>query len=159
MSLPGSLTLSLDAPARRAERTVAAVALLVATGAPWLAFAPSAPGLVYGGCCVVIVAALLYRAGWLGRGQRLTGATWHADGRWTVIRDGRPPLDAELLGDSRIAAQGVWLRWRTREKPWPRCRSMLITASDLPPGQLRRLVVRLRLQGRSRPSVPGRPAA
>jgi hypothetical protein len=133
---------------------LAAVALLAAGLAAWLVFADFVTALVYGGCCVVVVAGLLHRAGWLGRGQRIIEATWHADGHWTLWREGQPPIDAVLLGGSRVAPNCVWLHWRTEDRPWQRLRSMLLTSPDLPRGELRRLVVRLRLQGRSHGVLP-----
>ena len=155
MSSPGSPTLILDARTRRAERAVATIALAAAGVAPWLADVHGLQALVYGLCCMGVAALGLYRAGWLGTARRLVGATWTADGRWTLSRHGQDPLDAVLLGDSRCGAGWVWLHWSTGR--WSR-RSMLLVRSDLSSGQLRRLVVRLRLQGAAGTVSAARPA-
>ena len=157
MSSPGSPTLILDAPIRRAERAIAAIALAAVGAVPWVVL-PAARALVYGLCGVLIVALAAWRAGWLGQAHRITRLRWHADGRWTLSTACQPPREARLLADSRVAAGFVWLRWRTGPRPWNRVRSMLITASDLSPADWRRLAVRLRLQGRTSLDVPLFPA-
>jgi hypothetical protein len=154
MSLPGSLTLTLDAQTRRAERAVAAIALLAGAAAPCLIFSLAPAAFVYAACCVGVLAWGCYRAGWLGARHRIVAATWHADSRWTLSIGFAQPVDAVLLGDSRVTPGCVWLRWRTPERPWPRLRSMLLIASDLPSGELRRLGIRLRLEGSDSAAVP-----
>jgi Membrane-bound toxin component of toxin-antitoxin system len=157
MSLPGSFTLTLETPVRRAERAIATIAPAAAALVPWLIVPRSLGALVYGLCCAAVVGFAAHRAGWLGTAHRLACATWHADGRWTLSDPRKPPQEALLLGDSRVAANWVWLRWRTEEASWHR-RSMLITSSDLPPDQWRHLAVRLRLQGRTCTPVAFSPA-
>ena len=112
---------------RRAERLAAGLVLVAAGGAvallgasPWWTLSLAAGG-------VVAVALGLWRAGWIGSGNRLVGLHW-------------PP--GEVSADTRVFRDAVWLRWRS---PAGRRRAMLLARGDLPAGQLRALAVRLRI--------------
>jgi hypothetical protein len=131
---------------------IAAIALAAGV-VPWLVLPVSLETLVYGACGVAAAALAAHFAGWLGTAHGIDRVTWHADGRWTLSTRGEPPVGALLLGDSRVAGRWLWLRWRTDQRSLRRVRSMLITVSDLPPGQWRQLAVRVRLQGRTRTPV------
>ena len=58
-------------------------------------------------------------------------------------------LDAQ----TRVTAHVLWLRWRVQEAPF-RTHSILLTWADLPEPDLRRLVVRLRIDGLKRAPSP-----
>jgi hypothetical protein len=149
MSLQGSPRLELDLRGRRWERRVAWLALILAPAPPLLTL--SLPLAV----CVASLAALLvagglYRAGWLGGGDRFQRVVWSADGRWFLTDGrGRSHLGA-LRVDSRVGAGFVWLRWNAN-----RTRSMLLISGDVEAAELRRLIVRLRIEG-VRSALPGR---
>ena len=90
------------------------------------------------------VIAGLWMHGWLGGARRLARIARLPDGRWQ-LRDARhTDVIAELRSDSRVGARWVWLRWNA-ESAWARRRSMLLVHGDLPAADLRRLIVRLRL--------------
>lgn len=94
----------------------------------------------------VTIAALagLWLHGWLGGPRRLARIARLPDGRWQLRDERHTDVIAELRADSRIGARWVWLRWNA-ESAWPRRPSMLLVDGDLPPADLRRLIVRLRL--------------
>ena len=137
----------LDVRARRAERLLCALALLgvvaaAALSLPSLSFVSSA-------LFIFVTAALvagLWLNGWLGGARRLAQIAWLPDGRWQ-LRDGRhTDVTAQLRADSRIGSRWLWLRWNA-DSAWPRRPSMLLVHGDLPAADLRRLLVRLRLDG------------
>ena len=84
------------------------------------------------------------RAGWWGA-RRIERLSWTADGRWLLaLRNG---CSVELILDlqTRVTPHLLWLRWRPEGAVFPR-RAMLLSRLDVPPGDLRRLVSRLRLE-------------
>ena len=88
----------------------------------------------------------LWWHGWLGGARRLARIAWLPDGRWQ-LRDARhTDVYAQLRADSRVGAHWVWLRWNA-EPACARRPSMLLVHGDLPTADLRRLIVRLRLDG------------
>ena len=113
---------------RRAERLAAGLVLVAAGGAvallgasPWWTQLLAAGG-------VATVALGLWRAGWIESSNRVAELRW------------RP---GELSADTRVFRDAVWLRWRS---PAGRRRAMLLARGDVPAGQLRTLVVRLRIE-------------
>lgn len=96
-----------------------AVALLGAS--PWWTQLLAAGG-------VATVALGLWRAGWIESSNRVVELRW-------------PP--GELSADTRVFRNAVWLRWRS---PAGRRHAMLLARGDVPAGQLRALVVRLRIE-------------
>jgi hypothetical protein len=86
----------------------------------------------------------LWLQGWLGGARRWARIAWLPDGRWQ-LRDARhTDVIAELRADSRIGARWLWLRWNA-ESAWRSRPSMLLVHGDIPTADLRRLIVRLRL--------------
>lgn len=147
MSLPSSATqiLTIDVRARRAERVLGVLAALGLAGAgmlliPTFSFLSAA-------CCVFVIAAViagLWLHGWLGGAHRLARIAWLPDGQWQ-LRDARHTnVIAQLRADSRVGARWLWLRWNAGPA-WPRQPSMLLVHGDVPAADLRRLIVRLRL--------------
>jgi hypothetical protein len=113
---------------RRAERLAAGLVLVAAGGAvallgasPWWTQLLAAGG-------VATVALGLWRAGWIESSNRV------AELRWTP---------GELSADTRVFRDAVWLYWRS---PAGHRRAMLLARGDVPAGQLRALVVRLRIE-------------
>ena len=143
MSLQGLPTLELDVGPRRAERRVAVLAIVFAAGAPWLAdldhtmaiLALSTAGASLGW-------AGFRRAGWIGGPRRIDRVSWQADGQWLLVDAQGRKFEAVLRPDTRVAAGVIWLRWNAEG-----VRSMLLTKGDIATGQLRRLGLRLRLEG------------
>jgi len=121
------------------------LALLGLAGAAVLLF-PSI-SFVSSALFIVMTAAViagLWLHGWLGGARRLARIACLPDGRWQ-LRDARhTDVTAQLRADSRIGARWLWLRWNA-ESAWPRTPSMLLVHGDLPTAELRRLIVRLRL--------------
>ena len=151
MSLPDSVTLTetlaVDVRGRRTERFLGGVALL-AVAIAWLlqsALTPSQASFLFIAAAAFTLLGL-WSQGWLGGERRLVRVCWLADGRW-LLADGRDSRQAaQLLPDSRIGNRWLWLRWQTESDERPRRRSMLLLAGDVSPSDLRRLIVRLRLQ-------------
>jgi hypothetical protein len=107
------------------------------------------------GAAVCAIALGLWRAGWIGSRYRITGVSWSADGRWSLVDRHRSAIPALLSGDTRLAGEVVWLRWRTAHGG---SRSMLLAHGDMPAGQLRKLRVRLGVEAveRALPDTPTR---
>jgi hypothetical protein len=72
---------------------------------------------------------------------RLTRVSWLPDGRW-MLQASHGPIEASLRPDSRFARHYVWLRWDADVR-----RSVLMLPGDLAEADLRRLVVRLKVEG------------
>jgi hypothetical protein len=143
MSSRDSPPLNLNVGKRRAEGwcatllialAVLTVALLTqgayAAAGLWLALAGAGP-LAYG----------MRRATWFGP-RRLVRIAWLADGRWELAEGTSAPFEATLRADTRVGSHYVWLRWDTDI-----VRSMLLFHGDLTEADLRRLIVRLRIEG------------
>jgi hypothetical protein len=111
--------------------------------APWGACLLSA-------ACLSIVGWGLHRAGWLGRhARRLAAFAWLPDGRWVLTHQHNETTQAVLGPQSRVSRHGVWLSWQGAA-PGP----LLLGRCDIPANDLRRLVVRLRIEGSRAPAVP-----
>jgi hypothetical protein len=98
--------------------------------------------------CVSFIAAGFWQAGWWGS-RRLQRIVWLGDGRWLLSRREGSSFEVRLLGDSRLAPGVVWLRWQS-EQPQsglPSRPAMVLSSSDIPPADWRRLRVRLALEG------------
>lgn len=155
MSSTSSPTLIPDVSARRSEAVVATLTIVAGCAGPFLI-----DGLAFGDALLlgVAIGALIawgfVRAGWLGSANRIQTVVWEADGRW-VLTDARGRhFDAALDDASRVWPQTIWLRWRTTEGLFSR-RSMLLTRLDLTHSDVRRLVVRLRLDRLEQAPTPG----
>jgi hypothetical protein len=143
MSSQGLPTLELDVRTRRTERRVAALAIALAAGAPWLMdpdFGIAVLALSVAGA--ILSWAGFRRAGWIGGSRRIGRVSWQADGQWLLVDARGKEFEAVLRPDTRVAAGFIWLRWNAEG-----VRSMLLTKGDVPVGQLRRLGLRLRLDG------------
>lgn len=162
MSLQGSPTLVLDVGNRRAEKRVAAVcALLAAAAAAFISLntvpANVPPNLTMMASIAIALAAAaaalagFRNAGWIDRRRRIQRIVWHADGRWSLIGPGPGQLQAEgiLHGDSRVGARYAWLRWDVQPRRFgpSAVRRVLLVAGDVSEPDLRRLVMRLRIDG------------
>jgi hypothetical protein len=136
MSSRNSPTLTLDVRTRRAEQRAA-----------WLTLVAAACAVVLLGAVAAVAAGAiawgLWRAGWIGSRHRIVAVRWLADGRWTLVDGAGAAIPGELSADTRQIPNAVWLRWKTGPA---RRRSMLLTAGDLPAGQLRALAVRLKIE-------------
>lgn len=139
--------MTIDVRGRRTERLLGVVALVaVAVAAALLSsFTPFQAAAFYT-CATAVVVFGLWQQGWLGGARRLTGLAWLADGRWLLSDARQPAMPADLLCGSRVGSRWLWLRWSAEGSQRPHRRSMLLLHGDLPACDLRRLVVRLRLQ-------------
>jgi hypothetical protein len=139
--------MTIDVRARRAERLLVLLALLaVAFAAALLSALSPLPTAAFFVSSAAFVLFGYWRQGWLGGRSRLAAVSWLPDGRWLLTDDCQTGMPAELRADSRIGSRWLWLRWDTDRARRPRCHSMLLLQGDIPADELRRLLVRLRLQ-------------
>jgi hypothetical protein len=145
MSSPSSPTLLCDVRSRRAERTVALLALLAGALGPSLVTSlDTTAAWVISTFCVSLVWLGLWLAGWIGA-RRIVGVTWMSDGCWRLT-DGRgTTVDAVLRGDSRVGSHWAWLRWTIPGSFGRRSPVLLLVTGDVSANELRRLLVRLRI--------------
>lgn len=151
MSLQGSPTLDLDVRSRHSERRIGVSAIFIASASPWMLQSLAIPVLAMCSAAAGLVTAYgFWRAGWLATAHRVARVVWLFDGRWflTDTRDQR--WEATLRSDSRRGPCFVWLCWQGQLRTvfqQPVRHTMLLCQGDLPPGELRRLLVRLRING------------
>jgi hypothetical protein len=101
-------------------------------------------------CISGTTAVLVARtSGWLAGRDSIQRIAWEPDGRW-FLSTAQRTWEAELDRDTRISSAVLLLRWRTTDSR-PRSTSVLLLPGDLPRGEFRRLVVRLRIEGARRP--------
>lgn len=149
MSSTSSPTLTCDVHARRADRCVALLA--PAAGAVGMSLVTSFDTLT---TCMLLPTSVflicggLWRARWIGA-RRIASFTWLADGRWQLTDRGGASTEATLRKDSRVGSHWVWLRWQAGDRSWNGS-SLLLNAGDVSAHELRRLVLRLRIDGSSR---------
>ena len=162
MSSTGSSTLTptlmIDARSRRTETWVAILTVLAAALSSALLHLSPATAAVTAIAMAGVIAVGFGRSGWLGGENRIETVSWVADGRWFLgDRRGRS-FEVALEGGTRAACGAVWLRWSNAHGRRPRY-SMLLAPGDLPSEDLRRLIVRLRIEGSRAASSPGVVAA
>lgn len=154
MSSQGSPRLELDLRGRYWERRVAWFALILPPVCLMLLL-PLPAAIGFGALTALAVMLGLLRAGWLGGADRIQRVTWSSDGRWQLTDARGRVLEGTLRADTRVASRLVWLRWNTS---WTR--SMLLVSGDIDMTELRRLIVRLRIEGvRQAPSLRRSPGA
>lgn len=101
----------------------------------------------------ILVATLgggFWYAGWIGRGsRRLKAVCWLQDGRWLLMDEANRVVAAKLHADTRVFARCVWLHWAGADpaRDGRLRRSLLLAAGDIADSELRRLLVRLRIEG------------
>ena len=83
----------------------------------------------------------------------LAQAAWHGDGRWTLTLGSGREVEGRLLGSTFVSPALVVLNFRSGR--W-RTRSLVLLPDNLDPDLLRRLRVRLRLEGRPISARPAR---
>lgn len=158
MSSQGLPTLELDVRSRRAETFAAVLLTILAATVPWLFTGlPTSLASALSLASAVVVPVGFWRAGWIGRQRKIIRIVWQAGGRWLLTNAHGRTDEAVLRADTRISTRAIWLRWDVQlDRPgtWASVplRSMLLAAGDLPEPDLRRLFVRLRVDG-SRPAV------
>ena len=69
---------------------------------------------------------------------------WRGDGHWALTFHNGRQVEAILEAGARMSPIAIWLRWGLTG-PAPRRRSLLLIPGDVPDGDFRRLLVRLRL--------------
>lgn len=139
--------MTIDVRGRRTERLLGIVALVaVAVASALLPWSTPLQAAVFAAGAAAVVLLGLWRQGWLGGEHRLTTLSWLPDGRWLLADARHPSMPADLLGGSRVGSRWLWLRWNVTDSRRSYCRSMLLVHGDIPALDLRRLVVRLRLQ-------------
>lgn len=116
---------------------LSAAGLLALGGAPaWAALA-----------AVALVASIagLRSMGWLGGMRRLVNVAWLADGTWLLTDARQRTMRGVICSDTRVGKGWVWLRWNTSgrfDAP-----PMWLARGDVSDEDLRRLKVRLRIEG------------
>ena len=156
MSSHGLPTLTFDLHSLRAQRYVATGAVSLAAVACVLFRGTIGWSLNILVCFMTgsVIAAAFHRAGWLGRRHCLTRITWRSDGCWIVTDARGHNFEAALRPDSRMSPHIIWLCWliqdshdvRRQWNPWRRLQSsLLLVRGDVPQGDFRRLLVRLRV--------------
>lgn len=157
MSLQGSPRLELEVTQRRADRFVAvACVVLTAWAAPAIAMMARLPWQLLPLVSVLaatVTAGGFWKAGWLGGRLRLRRIIWQADGGWRLTDISGVTRQAELRGDSRLGAGCAWLCWNLQPGAgwWRgRCSTLLLGPGDVSTPDLRRLRVRLRIDGDGR---------
>jgi hypothetical protein len=159
MSSTSSPTLIIDVRARRAEAAVAACTIAAGLLAPSLLNPFDATGAVVGGCLAGLLLGWGFRrAGWLGGDQRVANVSWAPDGTWVLTDRAGRRAEAVLESETRVTRRMLWLRWRG-ENAARGSRAILLTSADLPAQDLRRLIVRLRIDGLKRAPSPDLVAA
>lgn len=151
MSSQGSPALDLDVHARRAERRVAMLVLMTGVLAPWLLQVTIPTSLLLSASAAIGLSYGFRQAGWLAGPRRLVRITWLGDRRWFLTDARGLRREATLLPDTRRGPGCVWLRWRLVDAP--DVHSMLLVRTDLATHELRRLLVRLFVDGMS-PAQP-----
>ena len=135
---------------------MAVTALLACAVVPWLLFpGPSIFGVAIAAAAVCWLG--FRRAGWAGGPRRIIRVNWRAEnagGQWFLTDARGREFAAELRPDTRVAAGCVWLRWNAEG-----IRSMLLIRGDVATLELRRLGLRLRLEGACRSRQLAAPAA
>lgn len=146
MSSHGSPTLASDLRARRGEKACAIVFIALGSFAPALAGPIAGPWLKVAcvGALACVLVAAFRGAGWLGGGWSLSRIVWRGDGSWALTFHNGRQVEATLEAGARMSPVAIWLRWRLTG-PAPRRRSLLLIPGDVPDGDFRRLLVRLRL--------------
>jgi hypothetical protein len=144
----------LEVAQRRVDRYVAAACvLLTAWAAPAIAMAARLPWQVLPLVSVLaaaVTAGGFWKAGWLGWRPRLRRIAWQVDGGWLLTDFSGATRHAELRGDSRLGAGCAWLRWDMQPgagSVWARTCTLLLVPGDVSAPDLRRLQVRLRIDG------------
>ncbi len=153
MSSNGSPILTFDFRRQRAQPAVALILILLAALGPFLMGSAIDAGL-RSACALLMAvgAAWAFRiAGWLGGPLAVSSIVWDRDGMWRLmLRDGRQ-CEGHLRADTRMSPAAIWLVWAIEAesgpaKPrMPRSRTLLVSPRDLPAGDFRRLLVRLRV--------------
>lgn len=154
MSSRTSPPLVLELDSLRTQRccvrgTLAACLLAPFMLAGWLGWV----AVVVLGIMTTGLTAIAFRhAGWLGGRRSLTRAVWRTDGSWCLSDGAGQQIDATLADDSRMSPRAIWLRWKpdfadAPRASLPRRPAVVLLPSDLPPGDFRRLLVRLRVDG------------
>ena len=146
MSSPNSPPLNLELRAPRLEACIAWVAVVIAAVVP-LVFLPWMAGLA----CGVLAAGLIYsgfaNTQWLAPPRRIARLSWLADGRWLVEEAAGTVRECELRRDSRVFAHAAWLCLEPSDPSQKSYRVLLTSLGLRHPSELRRLIVRLRVDG------------
>ena len=152
MSSHGFPTLRLDVRGRRTEMRCAAILGLLSSAAPMLV-AGNIGWWWAAGIALMTSAAVLTafrQAGWMAGDDTLLAVTWRSDGGWLLCDARGRNFEAVLGPDSRMSPKAVWLRWDVLPatltgRGTRRTRILLLCPGDVPAGDFRRLLVRLRV--------------
>ena len=145
MSSTSSPPLIVDVRDRPAERWVGYAAIATAAVLPFSAFAFETQSiLLLSSFLSAVVLVGLRACRWFGGPRRIVQVAWLADGRWLAVQANGATSKCELCLNSRIGSRALWLRLRRIEAPAGTF-SLLLSRSQDSNDQLRRLIVRLRL--------------
>ena len=149
MSSSGSPKLDIQVHERRAERWIAMTGSVLALLLPWLMELQGTALALTGLLSAGVVAAGFYQAGWWSGPHRIQRVIWDADGYWLLLDASGRTREVQLAADTRTGPGCVWLRWQTAAP-----RSLLLLPCDASADELRRLVVRLRIDRYAVDAVP-----
>lgn len=145
MSSTSSPPLIVDVRDRPAERWVGYGAIATAAILPFGALPfETHSNLLLSSFLSAAVLVGLRVCRWLGGPRRIVQVAWLADGGWLAVQANGAASKCELCHNSRVGARAVWLRLRPIEGH-ARAFSLLLSRAQDPGDQLRRLIVRLRL--------------
>ena len=146
MSSPNSPPLNLELRAPRLEAWIACVAVMMAAVVP-LVFLPWMAGVA----CSVLAAGLIYSGfastHWLAPAHQIARVSWLADGRWVVEEFTGTVTECELRRGSRVFAHAAWLCLDPSDASRKPLHLLLTSFGLRHPSELRRLILRLRLDG------------
>jgi hypothetical protein len=145
MSSPSSPPLILDVADRPAERWIGYGTVAAAFVLPFGALPFETHSILLAAVLLSALVVVSLRAcGWLGGPHCVVHVAWLADGRWIAVQASGATAECELCLNSRIGARALWLRLRPIGAS-ARTFSLLLSRAHDPDDQVRRLIVRLRL--------------
>ncbi len=145
MSSPSSPPLIVDVTNRPVERRLAYGTAMAAAGLPFGALVFETHSiLILAGLLSALVLLGLRTCGWFGGPRRIVQLAWLTDGRWIARRANGDCAECDLCLNSRVGRQALWLRLRPVDPP-AQVFSVLLSRAHESNDQLRRLIVRLRL--------------
>jgi hypothetical protein len=145
MSSTASPVIDLDCSPRRMQRRVSvAVLVMLMVGCTLMAAGPFAlgPTLLLACLCLVVIAANLWRLGWMGSRCAVRRATWTSSGLWYILDAEGRVHEAILQPQSRILPLALWLHWRSGSLRF----QAFLFAADVPGDALRHLRTRIRFE-------------
>lgn len=151
MSSPSSPPSILDVRDRRVERSLARGVLALALLIPWVFVVPQAMRCLGSVLLASLAYAGLRHFGWIPGPYRIARIAWLSDLRWELTTSSGEKLYCDLHPSTRVGSYAIWLRLRSSEAP-RRDYCFVLARTGALADTVRRLGVRLRLDGARRPA-------